>query len=67
MNKKQNSTLISVNFNFKEFSPTQINPGSTLIQANEQYSIYRGFIDEIGRENICSCIDEALKRAEEIK
>ena len=48
MNKKQNSTLISVNFNFKEFSPTQINPGSTLIQANEQYSIYRGFIDEIG-------------------
>ena len=26
-----------------------------------------GFIDEIGKENICSCIDEALKRAEEIK
>ena len=26
-----------------------------------------GFIDEIGRENICACIDDALKRAEEIK
>ena len=26
-----------------------------------------GFIDEIGKENICACIDDALKRAEEIK
>ncbi len=26
-----------------------------------------GFIEEIGRENICACIDDALKRAEEIK
>ena len=25
-----------------------------------------GFIEEIGRENICACIDDALKRAEEI-